>query len=203
MFEESATTEDIVTKKTVQKTPRTITKKTQKNQIKPSEEIAPGTYSVTRPDAPENNSSARVSVTGPTTPVPSFSQINALFNPPPKSGTMSKEMRDLYGDSIREFSKDQLEFLDHNLNRIGIITQKYLSFPTLAGNMGMQGETILEFDLYPNGDISAIKRLRSSGYALLDDNAVETVEVAYKEYPNPKEMTRIRLLVKYINDYAR
>jgi TonB family protein len=69
--------------------------------------------------------------------------------------------------------------------------------------MGMQGETILEFDLYPNGDISAIKRLRSSGYALLDDNAVETVEVAYKEYPNPKEMTRIRLLVKYINDYAR
>lgn len=133
--------------------------------------------------------------------VPSLSTINSLFTPPKQSSAPNKELRNLYGDTLRDLTPEQVEYLDENLNRIGWITQKYLEFPTLAGQLAMQGEAILEFDLFPNGDISPIKLLKSSGYALLDDNAVETVEVAYKEYPHPKEKTKIRLLVKYIIEY--
>lgn len=204
MFKEPAQKQENVTPQQ-QKTPQRVAKKPKKNQIQKRPDIAPSTYSAKRENTPvdTNTSVLESDYLKKSASIPSFSQINALFRSPNKTKGMSKELKNLYGDSIRDLSKEELKYLDENLNRIGIITQKYLEFPTLAGSLGMHGETILEFYLYPNGDISPIKRLKGSGYTLLDDNAVETVEVAYKEYPHPKVKTKIRLLVKYINDYAR
>lgn len=107
------------------------------------------------------------------------------------------ELVSLYGAMILELSKDEIEYLKSNLDNIGVITQRYLRYPNLAGELGMFGETILHFTLYPNGDISKIDLYKSSGYSLLDDNAINTVEIAYKDYPHPSEPTRIRLRVIY------
>jgi len=129
--------------------------------------------------------------------VPSLSQINRTFAPV-KQPIKSPEVSKLYGDMLNELSNDQRAFLDDHLHNIGFITQQYLSFPAVAGELGLGGDTLLEFDLFPNGDIGPIHLRSSSGYALLDDNSKETVEIAYKDYPRPKTKTKIRLLVKYI-----
>lgn len=133
--------------------------------------------------------------------MPSMSQINRVFERKEPKNRISKEITDLYGGMAHSMSPRQLEYLDENLNSIGEITQKYLEFPAAAGQLGMFGYTILEFDLYPNGDISDVMLLKSSGYAILDKNSRDTVIEAYKEYPRPKEITKIRLVVKYINSY--
>lgn len=205
MFQEPVNKRDIVTKQP-QKTPKSVSKKPKNEQMQKRPEPAPHTYSAKRKNTPvDTNASVMDSdyLKRKTPAIPSFSEINALFQKPAQQRHANNELKNLYGDTLKELSKEELEYLDENLNRIGYITQKYLEFPTLAGNLGMHGETILEFYLYPNGDISEIKMLKGSGYTLLDDNAVETVEVAYKEYPHPKTKTKIRLLVKYINDYIR
>jgi len=51
--------------------------------------------------------------------------------------------------------------------------------------------------LHPNGKISVPKILKSSKYYILDDNSIETIERAYKDYPRPDKPTIIRIYVKY------
>lgn len=150
----------------------------------------------------------------PAPAVPDTGSISAaLFNPlemprqirPPEkkeeepgAAIGDPEILELYGEDLAEFTPEQREFLDDNLNRIGRITQKYLRYPRLAGRLGMGGVNTLEFTLYPSGDISEIRVKTPSGYSLLDDNSVETVETAYKEYPRPAEPTLVRIRVYYL-----
>lgn len=56
---------------------------------------------------------------------------------------------------------------------------------------------IVEFFLHPNGDISDLKLINSSGYSSLDKNSIETIEIAYKDYPRPNEKTKIKIYVYY------
>ena len=89
------------------------------------------------------------------------------------------------------------DFIKSNLDSIGRITQRYLRYPAVAGKIGQEGDNVLEFYLYPNGDISDLKLLSTSGYTLLDDNSLHTIKIAYKDYPYPNEKTKIRIRVMY------
>jgi len=129
--------------------------------------------------------------------LPSIMQIDKNFKIKQQK-TYSKKLRSLYGDQIYTLDPKEIKYLEKNLEDIGLITQKYLEYPYLAAKLGMKGESILEFYLYPNGNISKIKLLKSSGYEILDNNSIDTVKEAYKEYPKPSVKTKIRLLVKYI-----
>ncbi|RXJ88116.1 energy transducer TonB [Arcobacter sp. CECT 8985] len=106
----------------------------------------------------------------------------------------------LYGKEYDKFTKVQKKFLQNNLKKIGRITQKYLykrGYPRIAVRTKQEGVNVLEFYLYPNGDISDLKVINSSTYETLDKNSKETIEVAYKDYPRPKEKTKIRIYVNY------
>jgi protein TonB len=143
----------------------------------------------------------------------SASELNAIFVPttPDKQTTQSAkpnetpsaiaaELGDLYGLMIRELTPEERRFMEQNLNPIQTITQRYLwqrGYPRLAVMKGMSGEVILGFTLFPNGDISSIETIRSSGWSLLDDHAIETILVAYKDYPRPSEQVRVRMRVTY------
>ena len=135
--------------------------------------------------------------------MPSLDELNSLIlnqqNIQKQKSTLTKDILDLYGKSINTLSPTSKEFLKNNLNTIRAITQSYLEFPQLAGELGLSGDTIVEFYLYPNGDISQIKLVKSSNYSMLDDNSIDTIQEAYKDYPHPKEKTLIRIIVKYIN----
>ncbi len=108
-----------------------------------------------------------------------------------------KEIKALYQDEFFSLSKEEQEFIKENLDDIGRVTQKYLKYPDFAGATGQSGVNILEFFLHPNGDITDLKIINSSGYNTLDKNSIETVEVAYKEYPRPQVKTKIRIYVNY------
>ena len=111
--------------------------------------------------------------------------------------SQNQEIVELYGDDLDVLSLEERAFIENNLSIIGKITQSYLRYPDIAGRIGQQGQNILEFYLYPNGDISDLKIVNSSGYSLLDNNSKHTVEIAYKDYPYPSVKTKIRIKVHY------
>lgn len=126
-------------------------------------------------------------------------EINSLFQPKPKEiSKEEKKLKDLYKDAYNSLSKKQREYLVENISAIGSITQSYLSFPYLAKRLNMSGKNMVEFYLSSNGNISEVKLITSSGYSLLDDNSIETIELAHKDYPYPQEKTRVRIYVEYV-----
>ena len=104
----------------------------------------------------------------------------------------------LYGDQYFSYSDIQKKYIKQNINTIGKITQKYLRYPPISARTGQQGINIVEFILHPNGDITNLRITDGSGYTMLDKNSIQTIELAYKDYPKPKEPTKIKIYVKYI-----
>ncbi len=124
-----------------------------------------------------------------------------LTEPVPVDNVMLDEITQsylrLYGEEYNSFTKVQKVYLQKNLKNIGRITQKYLKYPQIAVRTAQQGMNIVEFVLHPNGDISDLRITNSSGYSTLDENTIETIEIAYKDYPRPKENTKIKIYVYY------
>lgn len=110
---------------------------------------------------------------------------------------ITKSYLRLYGEEYNSFTKVQKVYLQKNLKNIGRITQKYLKYPRIAVRTGQQGMNIVEFFLHPNGDISDLKLSNSSGFTSLDKNTIETIEIAYKDYPRPKTKTKVKIYVYY------
>lgn len=103
----------------------------------------------------------------------------------------------LYGEDYKKFTKVQKAYLKEHLRDIGRITQMYLYYPEVAAKTRQSGMNIVEFYLHPNGDITELKLIQTAGYELLDKNSIQTIEVAYKDYPKPKEKTLIRIYINY------
>lgn len=110
---------------------------------------------------------------------------------------ITKSYLNLYGEEYNSFTKVQKVYLQKNLKNIGKITQKYLRYPAIAARTGQAGMNIIQFNLHPNGDISNLKLTSSSGYSSLDKNTIETIEIAYKDYPRPKTVTKVKIYVYY------
>lgn len=104
----------------------------------------------------------------------------------------------LYGEKYFEFSKYQKRYLKQNLNKIGQITQRYLQYPRVSIRTRQKGINVVEFFLHPNGDISDLKLSDSTQYTALDTNTIETIRIAYQDYPTPREKIQIKIYVKYI-----
>ncbi len=134
--------------------------------------------------------------------VPKKSLENFLLaDPAPLDRNMlddiTKSYINLYGEEYNSFTKVQKVFLQKKLKDIGRITQRYLRYPNIAIRTGQQGMNIVQFYLHPNGDISQLKLVDSSGYTSLDKNSIKTIEIAYKDYPRPKTKTKIKIYVYY------
>lgn len=124
--------------------------------------------------------------------MPSLQKISKTMN--------DQEIEKLYKGKFDSFTKGQKEFIKKNLSLIGKITQKYLTqrgYPYFAAQTRQEGMNIIQFYLYPNGDIKNLKIIKSSGYETLDQNSIDTILEAYKDYPRPKEKTLIRIYVRY------
>ncbi|BDY13962.1 energy transducer TonB [Hydrogenimonas cancrithermarum] len=123
---------------------------------------------------------------------PTIEQINNTFS--------DKAFYALYKDEFDHFTPDQKKFIKNNLSRIQGITQHYLTlrgYPPFAGQMGQQGTNVVEFYLLPNGDITDLKIIKPTGFEQLDQNSIDTIKTAYKDYPLPKEKTKIRFYIHY------
>ena len=118
-----------------------------------------------------------------------------------KSHKLFQPLYELYED-FDSLDGVQREFILNNLSNIGYITQRNLNlrgYPKEAIQLGLKGRSVLEFYLYPNGDISKIRVVKSNS-SILDENGVETIKASFKDYPRPKKKTLIRILIRYILD---
>ncbi len=104
---------------------------------------------------------------------------------------------DLYGEEYNDLSETQKIYLHKNLKDIGRITQRYLRYPELAARLRQDGTNVVEFMLHPNGDISDLKLITPSGSKSLDENSVDTIWIAYKDYPRPEQTTKIKIYINY------
>jgi len=110
------------------------------------------------------------------------------------------ELQELYGKEYDNLTKVQKAYLEKNINNFQIITQRVLNrmgYPKLAAHLRIGGINIVEFMFHPNGDISGLRIIGSSGYAVLDEYTLELIKIAYKEYPKPSEPTKLRFKVFY------
>lgn|GEM_PF-290835 len=165
------------------------------------------------PPKPQPQTPTLPPVPAPTSPSPASALAGALGTPAMpqetrtgrrkaeiKSRMSDREFRALYKDEFDHYSKNQKRFIRNNLNRIQAITQYHLTrrgYPLFAAQQHMQGVNVVEFYLHPNGDISGLKIIGSSGFGVLDDNSLDTIRAAYKDYPLPKETTKIRFYIHY------
>ncbi|MFA6742099.1 MAG: TonB family protein [Arcobacteraceae bacterium] len=110
------------------------------------------------------------------------------------------ELQKLYGEEYDKFTKVQKAYLEKNLNNFQSITQRVLNrlgYPPLAAKLRIGGVNIIEFMFHPDGSITGLKVIDSSGYAVLDNYSLELIEIAYKDYPKPQTATKLRFNVQY------
>jgi TonB family protein len=117
------------------------------------------------------------------------------------SGSYSARMiNQLYGKEFGTFSSTQKKFIKHNLGTIHRITQRTLNrngYPEVAVRTRQEGTNVVSFYLHPNGDISGLRLKTRIGYAALDNNTLEVIRIAYKDYPLPNQKTKIVFYVQY------
>ena len=109
-------------------------------------------------------------------------------------------IRRLYGPEFETFSQTQKKFIKNNLSTIHRITQQTLTlngYPEIAARTGQQGTNVVSFYLHPNGDISQLRLKRDIGYQALDQNTLDVIRIAYKDYPLPNKKTKIIFYVQY------
>ncbi len=125
---------------------------------------------------------------------------NFLAQKEPVNKEILNELQKLYGEEYDKFTKLQKAYLEKNLSNFQTITQRVLNrlgYPQLAAKLKIGGVNVVEFMFHPDGSITNLKIIDSSGYNILDDYSIELIEIAYKDYPRPQTSTKLRFNVQY------
>lgn len=112
----------------------------------------------------------------------------------------SQMIKQLYGTEFDSFTPTQKKFIKKNLGLIHRITQRTLiqnGYPDIAVRTRQEGTNVVTFYLHPNGNITNLRLLSRIGYTALDDNTLQVIRIAYKDYPRPKTKTKITFYVQY------
>ncbi len=89
------------------------------------------------------------------------------------------------------------KYLLEKFHIISRIVQKNIRYPFIARRMGWEGRVVLSFILTKKGTIKELKVESSSGYEVLDKNALETVKRCSKYFPVPPVDVKIKLPIVY------
>ncbi len=117
-----------------------------------------------------------------------------------RESRINQDIKELYGDEFGELSEGEQKYILDNQEIMRRITQQVLNrvgSVNIPDNMRINRHNVVEFYLYPNGDISDIRFIERSGFYILDDTTKETIEYAYSRYPRPEQKTLIRYRVGY------
>jgi len=104
-----------------------------------------------------------------------------------KSGTISGMGN---ADHTKEAAK--VKYLSEHFAYIRDKILRNVSYPDAARRMGWQGNVVLSFIIAANGSVRAFKIIKSSGFTILDNNAVETVK---DTAPFPKPLGEAQLVI--------
>ncbi|MGB5964917.1 MAG: hypothetical protein WBG65_05230 [Sulfurimonadaceae bacterium] len=117
-----------------------------------------------------------------------------------RESKLLNNIKDAYGETFGELSPGEQKYILDNQEIMRRITQQVLNRVgrvNIPSDMRVNSSNVVEFYLYPNGDISEIEFVEKSNFYILDDTTKETIEYAYSKYPRPEQKTRIRYKVGY------
>jgi len=87
-------------------------------------------------------------------------------------------------------------FVKENLEKIRKYIMENIKYPYIARKMGWQGKVIVEIVLSGKG-CEHIKLVKSSGYRILDKNALETVSKVCGKFPKPQRKVSVKVPISY------
>lgn len=95
-----------------------------------------------------------------------------------------------------------ISFTDHTTEEtsefsyIAAIISKNTRYPPLAEEMEVSGTVVLEFFVSNNGVVNDIAIVKSSGYDILDNDAIRTIEIS-SPFPSSRVTAKIRFPMEY------
>ncbi|MCD6547922.1 MAG: energy transducer TonB [Thermodesulfobacterium sp.] len=101
------------------------------------------------------------------------------------------------GGGLNLDKEREKKFLLEKLYIISKIVQKNISYPYIARKMGWEGRVVVSFVLTKEGKINLLTVEKSSGYDVLDENAIKTIKKVSKYFPLPPLDVKIKLPISY------
>jgi len=90
------------------------------------------------------------------------------------------------GDNSVTLDTDEFKFMSYN-RWLKIKVESVLRYPELAAISGYQGTLYIKFDILKDGTLGDLELLKSSGYKILDDEALRSIRDAAPFQPLPDE----------------
>ena len=88
------------------------------------------------------------------------------------------------GDNSVTLDTDEFKFISYN-RWLKIKVESVLKYPELAALSGLQGTLYIQFDIMKDGALGNLELLQSSGYKILDDEALRAIRTAAPFQPLP------------------
>lgn len=120
---------------------------------------------------------------GPATPAPAPVVASATAVAQGGEGRMSPE-------------KDQQKYLKEHFTYIRDLINNRLTYPQVARRMGWSGRVVLVFVVAQDGSVRSLRVKESSGYAALDNSAMETVKKV-APFPRPPVAAELVMPVQF------
>ena len=90
------------------------------------------------------------------------------------------------GDDSVTLDTDEFKFISYN-RWLKIKVESVLRYPELAAMSGYQGTLYIKFDILKDGTLSNLELLKSSGYKILDDEALRAIRASAPFQPLPDD----------------
>jgi periplasmic protein TonB len=90
------------------------------------------------------------------------------------------------GDNSVTLDTDEFKYISYN-RWLKIRVESVLRYPELAAVSGYQGALYIKFDILKDGSLGDVEVLKSSGYKILDDEALRSIREAAPFQPLPPE----------------
>lgn len=95
------------------------------------------------------------------------------------------------GDNSVTLDTDEFKFISYN-RWLKVKVESVLAYPELAALSGYQGTLYILFDIMKDGSLGRLEVLKSSGYKILDDEALRAIRTAapFQSLPDDWSMDR-------------
>jgi protein TonB len=99
------------------------------------------------------------------------------------------------GDESVTLDTDEFKYISYN-RWLKIKVESVLKYPELAAISGYQGTIFIKFDILQDGSLGSVEVLKSSGFKILDDEAVRSIRSAAPFQPLPDDWSMERYSIR-------
>jgi protein TonB len=99
------------------------------------------------------------------------------------------------GDESVTLDTDEFKFMSYN-RWLKIKVESVLHYPEIAAVSGYQGTLYIKFDILKDGSLGDVEVLKSSGYKILDDEAMRSIRASAPFQPLPDEWKMERYSIR-------